>query len=292
MVDPAPARNSSRTALGVATLRAVHHIVDGQPKILEDPIAARLLDPETLDQIQNHPARAQEPWAKGLRSHVILRSRFAEDRLAGAVHRGVHQCVILGAGFDTFAYRQPDWAHSLRIYEVDHRATQEEKRQRLQSAGVAIPSNLEFVAVDFESVSLRQGLQASTLNFSEATFFSCLGVLVYLTPEAAHAIFQLVAGFPAPSEIVFTFSPPVSSLSTTEAELRATVSERVNALGEPWQTYFDPHQLIDDLRSLGFSSIDSLDPEAAERIYFQNRTDGLRAPRRGGIVAAVVGHKS
>jgi methyltransferase (TIGR00027 family) len=97
-----------------------------------------------------------------------------EERMREAVQRGVRQSVILGAGFDTFAYRQPDWARGLRIYEVDHRGTQREKRQRLERAGIPIPGNLEFVAVDFESVSLCEGLRGSSLDFSQPTFFSCL----------------------------------------------------------------------------------------------------------------------
>jgi len=281
MAEAAPQRNSSRTALGVAALRAVHQLLDGEPKILHDPITVRLLDADVLQQIQSNPARAHEPLAEGLRSHVVLRSRFAEERMAQAVQRGVRQCVILGAGFDTFAFRQPEWARNLHIYEVDHRATQEEKRQRLQSAGIRIPANLEFVAIDFESVSLRAGLQTSSLNFSEPAFFSCLGVLVYLSREATDAIFQLVATFPASSEIVFTFSTP-------DAEDRTALANMANALGEPWQTHFDPQTLVRVLRAIGFSTISFLSPEAADRTYFQSRNDGLHAPRRGGIGAAVV----
>jgi len=292
MADAAPPRNSSRTALGVAALRAVHRLVDGEPKILDDPIAARLLDADVLQQIQANPARVHEPLARGLRSHVVLRSRYAEERMAQAAQRGVRQCVILGAGFDTFAYRQPDWARSLRIYEVDHRATQEEKRQRLQSAGIPIPANLEFVAIDFESISLREGLRSSSLDFSRPAFFSCLGVLVYLTREAANAVFQLVATFPASSEFVFTFSTTDSSLSGHEAAGRASLARSAGALGEPWQTHFEPDALLRDLGALGFSPIDFLSPEAADRTYFQGRNDGLRAPRRGSICAAQVGNHS
>jgi methyltransferase (TIGR00027 family) len=288
MADAAPPRNSSRTALGVAALRAVHQLLDGEPKILHDPIAVRLLDADFLQLIRSNPALAREPLTRGLRSHVVLRSRYAEERMAQAVQRGVRQCVILGAGFDTFAYRQPDWARSLRIYEVDHRATQEDKRQRLQSAGIPVPANLEFVAIDFELVSLREGLQSSTLNFSEPAFFSCLGVLVYLSREAADAVFQLVASFPAGSEIVFTFSMQDSSMSANEAASRSALANLANSLGEPWQTHFEPQTLVCDLRALGFSPISFLSPEAADRIYFQSRGDGLRAPRRGGIGAAVV----
>jgi methyltransferase (TIGR00027 family) len=293
MAEAAPQRTSSRTALGVAALRAVHQLLDGEPKVLHDPIAVRLLDADVLQQIQSNPARAHEPLTKGLRSHVVLRSRFAEERMAQAVQRGVRQCVILGAGLDTFAFRQPDWARNLRIYEVDHRATQEEKRQRLQSAGISMPANLEFVAIDFESVSLREGLQNSSLNFSEPAFFSCLGVLVYLSREAAGAIFQLVASFPASSEIVFTFSTPDSSLSANDndAEDRTALANMASALGEPWQTHFDPQTLLRDLLALGFSAISFLSSEAADEIYFQSRNDGLRAPRRGGIGAAIVGSR-
>jgi methyltransferase (TIGR00027 family) len=291
MADAAPTRNSSRTALGVAALRAVHQLLDGDPKILEDPVAAHLLDAEVFQQIQTNPARVNEPLARGLRSHVVLRSRFAEERLEQAVRRGVGQCVILGAGFDTFAYRQPEWARSLRIYEVDHRATQADKRQRLHSAGIAIPANLEFVAIDFESVSLREGLRASTLKFSKPAFFSCLGVLVYLTREAADAVFQLVADFPAGSEIVFTFSLPDSSLSTNDAEHRAALAGMASSMGEPWQTHFEPEALVRDLHALGFGEVSFLSAEAADQKYFQGRSDGLRAPRRGGICSAIVGSR-
>ena len=113
MSDAMPQRTSSRTALGVAVVRAVHQLLDCEPKILDDPIAARLLGADVVQQLQSHPARALEPWARALRSHVVLRSRYAEECMAQAVRRDVRQCVILGAGFDTFAYRQPDWAAPL-----------------------------------------------------------------------------------------------------------------------------------------------------------------------------------
>jgi methyltransferase (TIGR00027 family) len=276
-----PQRNSSRTALGVAALRAVHQLLDGEPKILEDPIAARLLDADVLREIQSGGGRAQEAWARRLRAHVVLRSRYAEERVAEAVRHGVRQCVMLGAGFDTFAYRQPDWARELRIYEVDHPGTQEEKRERLRAAGIPIPANLEFVAIDFEAVLLREGLRASSLRFSEPAFFSCLGVLVYLSREVVDAVFQLVAGFPAGSEIAFTFSAPES--------VESRLVEWASALGEPWRTILEPRTLERELRGLGFSEVSFLSLEEAERKYFHGRSDGLTVPQRGGIAAAVVG---
>jgi methyltransferase (TIGR00027 family) len=272
-------RDASRTALGVAALRAVHQLIDGEPKILDDPIAALLLD-DDADRRQLL-ARVREPDVVALRSRVVLRSRFAEDRMAEATRRGVCQCVVLGAGFDTFAYRQPDWARRLRIYEVDHLATQTEKRRRLQKVGVPVPTNLEFVAIDFESMSLHDGLRASSLDFSQPTFFSCLGVMVYLTREAVNAIFELVAEFPADSEIVFTFSTRDAAVSSW--------ADKVKRLGEPWRTHFEPDALICDLRALGFSEISLLTADEAEQAYFQGRNDGLHAPHNTNIAAAVVG---
>jgi len=274
-------RKASRTALSVAMIRAVHQTLDGQPKILDDPIAADLLGDEFSQQISAYRDRAREPRVMELRSQVVLRSRFAEDRLADAVRRGARQCVILGAGFDTFAYRQPDWARTLRIFEVDHRGTQEEKRQRLARACISQPANLEYVAIDFESTSLREGLQRSSLDFSTPTFFSCLGVLVYLTRDAVDAIFELVAGFPRGSEIAFTFSTPDRAVSD--------MADRVSSLGEPWQTHFDPGEFVRHLADLGFQEILILNTDEAERTLFQGRSDGLHAPRSNRIAAAVVG---
>jgi O-methyltransferase involved in polyketide biosynthesis len=86
------------------------------------------------------------PAWRALRAHVVLRSRFAEDRLAAAVHRGVTQYILFGAGFDTFALRQPVWALPLRILEVDHEGTQTMKRPLLAAADLVMPKNASLEA--------------------------------------------------------------------------------------------------------------------------------------------------
>lgn len=266
--------------MGVAALRAVHQLFDGEPKILRDPVSQLLLGDDARHMLAQRAAQADSPDATGLRAHIVLRSRFAEDRLAEAGARGVKQLVVFGAGFDTFAYRQPQWASALRIFEVDQPATQADKRQRLQRAGIALPDNLQFVAIDFETTSLRQGLLASGLDFSQPAFFSCLGVLMYLNDAAVQAIFGLVAEFPSQSEIVFTFS-------TAEA-LESELAQKAAALGEPWQSYLDSRTLPQRLQGLGFSAVDVLGHAEAQR-YFNGRSDGLQAPRRVSIAAARVG---
>jgi O-methyltransferase involved in polyketide biosynthesis len=96
--------------LGTAYLRAAHQLLEAKPLLFDDPVALPLLGPEALKLIQDTADNYRTPEMLALRAHVVLRSRFTEDRLAAAVSRGITQYVILGAGFDTFALRQPSWA--------------------------------------------------------------------------------------------------------------------------------------------------------------------------------------
>ena len=245
-------RAASATALGVATLRAAHQLLDGDQRILDDPVVLRLLGPEVIARVQANPERFAEPNVRRLLTHVVTRSRCAEDRLAEAVARGVHQCVVLGAGFDTFAYRQPPWASALRIFEVDHPASQQAKVARLAAAGITIPPNVEYVAIDFETTSLRDGMLRSRFNASAPAFISWLGVMVYLTQSAIDAVFAFVASLPPSSEIVFTFTPP------PEVGAADGLASRAAEVGEPWLTRVEPESLERQLRNHGFGTVQFL----------------------------------
>jgi methyltransferase (TIGR00027 family) len=279
-------KDSSSTALRVAELRAAHQLIDPEPKILDDRVVLQLLDSETIEKIKANPEVLRAPWLVGMRSHILLRSRYAEDRLAQAATRGVEQLVILGAGYDTFAYRQPEWARRLRIFEVDHVASQQAKRNRLAEKGIAAPENLSYIALDFERTSLQEGLASGGVDFQKPAFFSCLGVLVYLPEDAAYEIFRVVAGFPRSSEIVFTFSQPDSALDKNEAARREVLASLAGSMGEPWRTHFDREMLMKKLREMGFTEVTVLDPAEAQARYFEGRTDGLRPPKRENVASA------
>lgn len=277
-------RAASGTALWVAVLRAAHLVIDGTPAVLSDTVAARLLGGSIEAQIRARADELQTPDSRGLRSTVVLRSRFAEDSLMDAVAEGVEQYVLLGAGLDTFAYRQPPWARRLTIIEVDHPASQAAKRASLAEAGIEIPPNVRFADIDFERETLSHGLARCGVDTAKRTFFSWLGVTMYLTRDAIEATLRTVLSFPKRSAVVFTFVQPNPDPASGAARLAAGSASG----GEPWISYFTPDEVEAMLRSLGFSDASFLAREEAERRYYANRTDGFAVPPRVSIVTASV----
>jgi len=105
---------ASETAILPGVLRAAHQIFDDGPKILLDPVAVGLVEGWSEDEIRERQEQLQGPLMRHLRSIFVLRSRLVEDELRRATERGVTQYVLLGAGLDTFAFRQPEWARLTR----------------------------------------------------------------------------------------------------------------------------------------------------------------------------------
>jgi methyltransferase (TIGR00027 family) len=266
-------------------MRAFHQIGDGEPKILADPITIRLLDPHVRDALTTAPERFQTDGTRGLRTHVLLRSRFAEDELKDAYDRGVDQYVILGAGLDTFAWRQPAWARNLRVFEVDHPAAQLAKRARVARAGLDVPGNLSFVSADLDQEGLLDALAVGGFRPDRPAVCALLGVMVYLQPSAALAVLAAVASLPVHTTLVLTFSPPVDDREIGDRS--AAHAELAAAMGEPWRTRISAADLEQQLRGLAFGDVRFLSVEEATRRYFAGRTDGLPPPRRVRIARAV-----
>ncbi len=273
----------SRTALANAYLRAAHQLLDSEPRLLEDPVAVSLLGPAAPEQIQAAADRYRSVEALALRSHVILRSRFAEDRLALAVERGCLQYLMLGAGFETFAIRQPAWAGALSIVEIDTPATQQVKRSMLASSGLAEPANLRFASIDLGREPLRAGLERQAIPTDVVTFVAWLGMAMSLPGDRVDEVLRTVAAFPAGSELVMTFAWPPAPDGSTAVSSPATRAARA---GEPWVTFFTPPVLEQKLRDCGFSRVRFLTPVEAEQEYF-NLPGDLPAPRTATIVTAI-----
>lgn len=276
----------SNTALRVARRRAAHQLLD-DPKIFDDPLALQVLGLDTATAHDpSQPWLRQTPISRVLRASLAARSRFAEDELHAAVRQGVDQYVVLGAGLDTFACRSPYPAEVLRIFEVDHPATQQWKRACLAETGLPIPPALTFSPVDFETQTLGDELRRAGFDTGRRAFFSWFGVTMYLTREAIDATLGYVAGMPTGSRLVFDYMIEPSLLTAEERMALDTLARHVAGAGEPFQTSFHPAALAADLRRLGFSQVEDLGPEELDARYFRGRTDGLRAGRLAHIMHA------
>lgn len=278
----------SRMAEGSAYLRAVHMVIDGEPKILQDPLAATLLGPGFEERLSADRERlATAPLVKS-RSLICMRSRFAEDELAVAIGRGVRQYVLLGAGLDTSPYRPGHPAGQIDTFEIDHPDTQRWKLERLHRAGVAIGDRLHHVAVDFEKDSLAGRLAASGFDREQPAFFSWLGVSYYLNREAVLDVFRFVGSLPAGSQIVFDFVMDDTELNRTEREAMKGITAMVQRFGEPWLSRFGPQELQRTLRELGFSRTEHFSHALASHRYFEGRTDGLYLDFTTQMMSAIV----
>jgi methyltransferase (TIGR00027 family) len=266
----------SRTAQLVAIRRAAHQILD-RPKVFDDPLALSIIGREGSSALQPdlHQSGDTEQ-SLDLRAFYVARSRYAEDQLYLAVERGVRQYVILGAGLDTFAYRNPYPAGALRVFEVDHPATQAWKRARLQEAGISLPVDLTYAPVDFEEQTLAAGLRDAGYNPRRRAFFSWLGVTMYLTTQGLMTTLRFIASAAKGSGVVFDYTVFPSLLDPDQQLIFDTLVKRVDWVREPWQMFFDPAELKKDLLAMGFGHVEDLGPAQINARYFDDRTDGLR----------------
>ncbi len=262
--------------------RAAHQLLD-EPRVFEDPLAVEISDGES-----ERPPDAQQPYARSLRAFIVVRSRYAEDQLARAVERGIRQYVVLGAGLDTFAYRNPYRSTGLHVFEVDHPATQRWKRERLNEAYISVPEEMTFVPIDFERQSLEDVLLQAGFSQQEPAFFSWLGVTPYLSRLAFDATLEFIARMPAGSGVVFDYAVERSLLSPLQQLALDALAARVARAGEPFQLFFSPATLANDLARLGFGNIEDLDCDRINARYFAGRSDGLAVSGGGHLLNAQV----
>jgi methyltransferase (TIGR00027 family) len=265
----------SHTALRVAMRRAAHQLVD-EPKVLNDPIALKILGPRARERLQGGESTGGDRLSRSIRAFMAARSRYAEDELARAIGRGTAQYVVLGAGLDTFAYRNPHAEQSLRVFEVDYPTMQEWKRRQLVATEIAIPPSVTFAPVDFERQTLGEGLRDAGFDREKPAFFSWLGVTMYLTDDAVASTLGFVASMPPGGGIVFDYAVPRESLGVVARMALDALSRRVEAVGEPFRTFFNPKALAEWMMRMGFRSVEDLGADEINARYFRDRADGLR----------------
>lgn len=275
------------SALRVASLRAAHQLLD-QPKILDDPLALPILGSDAEAEIRKEIGCFDHPLSRHMRASLAIRSRVAEDELCDAVQRGVKQYVVLGAGLDTFAYRNVHQNKALKVFEVDHPSMQQWKRTLLTDASIRIPESTVFVPLDFEHEELADGLAKAAFRFDEPAFFSWLGVTVYLTREAIFDTLRFVAALPRGSGIAFDYGLDPSLLGPLDRVARDFNRKTSSDGGEPWVSFFRPDELVTQLRQIGFSRIEDWTTHALFMRFLTDRADQLRAAGTYHVVCSRV----
>ncbi len=272
----------SSTALGVAFRRAAHQVFD-VPLIFQDKLAIKILGTDSLQKITENTDYYQAPMSRALRAFVSARSRYAEDKLAQAVSNGVRQYVLLGAGLDTFAYRNP--YPDLHVFEVDHPATQGWKCDLLAKALIPIPGSMSFVPVDFEKDILAERLAAAGFQVNQPAFFGWLGVTPYLTLEAFRTTLKFLGSLPNKTGVAFDYGLSPHLFNAKQMLAFEALAKRVEGAGEPFRLFFSPQEVEEELQQAGFNEIEDLDGEAIKGRYFANRTDGLAVGSLGRIAS-------
>lgn len=266
-----PNRIPSPTALRVAALRALHQTVDAPP-VFVDPLAERVLGQDSAALLESYQSTAAE--TARLRGTLAVRTVVAEETIAEARERGIRQCVILGAGLDTFAYRNT--CADFHVFEVDRPSTQSWKRDLLRVADIDVPPTVSYVAVNFERDDLFGALVAAGFDRAQPAVFVMLGVVPYVAADKLLETFRRIASDSAQrSEIVFDYTEPLHNAPAAARASYEAVAKRVAAGGEPWITFFEPAPLRAALRDLGFAAVTDIDAAALGHRFCSGRTDGL-----------------
>jgi methyltransferase (TIGR00027 family) len=262
-----------------AMQRAAHLMLDHDPWIFEDPLALRIMGAEAESEVRLNLAHLRSLVGRCFRASMMARNRYTEDELARSIQRGVRQYIILGAGLDTFAYRNS--FEDLRVFEVDHPATQAWKRRRLEEAAIPIPASVTFVSVDFGRQMITDALRRSGFRSDEPAFFSFIGVTRYLSREKLLPVFNSIRSLMrAGSEIVVDFYAPPSLLQRLREPNQESKGFR--------PSYFDPMTITRDLKPLGFADVKLIGPKELNVRYYKDRKDGLRIRNRMHLIQARV----
>jgi len=249
----------SETATQVAAAREAHRRYDDRPPLLDDIHAAALLGETGHTAVEAYGDEA--PWILlENRLFLPLRARLVEDRLAEAYARGVRQYVILGAGLDSYVWRQPESQRALRIYEVDHPSTQKWKVDRLAGLGWSLPSNARMVACDFEEMTASEALATTDFDPTRPTVVSWMGVIYYLERETAGDAMADLATILAPgSELVFDVMLPWDAMPERYHAIREQMIAWLKGAGEPQKNRYLPEELVEAATAAGFGQTEVID---------------------------------
>lgn len=268
----------------MSLLRAIEQHQPQQLRIINDPLAAAFLQHRLFRLIVASPmlsrlvSRFLNRWAPGGQEFLTIRPRLVDDLAAELVAEGLDQIVILGAGFDTMAWRIVEDLRGVSVFEVDHPATQEVKRK--VSERISKPDNLHFVAVDFEADDFVEKLRGADFDRTRRTLVVWVGVTYYLTAQAmARAMAESACLGGAGMRLVFDYLLEEVVDGTTRDRDALGKARRAAQLGEPWLFGLRPEQVGDYLATFGFRLLKDYEPAELRARYCPLRATPMKYVR-------------
>jgi methyltransferase (TIGR00027 family) len=270
-----------------AIVRGRHRLEDPPPWILDDPIALELVGPSWREIAASSDTRYSFELGRQIRAAIAARSRYAEHRLELGHFR---QYVLLGAGLDSFRWRRPDLLGPLRLFEVDHPASQAWKLDRMDELGLDPSEHQVFAPVDFEVESLDDGLDAAGFDWDQLTLFSWLGVIPYLTITAVESTLRTISRCRSGSEVVFEYGLAVQFMDDLGREFAAGFSPLATRVGEPLRKGggWSPTEAEEIVTRCGLEVVDHPSREDLIHRYFRGRSDRLQPWSATRLLAARV----
>ena len=256
-----------------AVARGLHRLEAAPPWVLDDTFALVLVGPAWQELRKGPISLFPAEVVRQVLASLCTRSRYAEDRLASGAFA---QYVILGAGLDSFAWRRPDLLRSLRVFEVDHPASQAWKLERVSGLALPLGDSQVFVPVDFETGSLQDALRAAGFDWGQRALFSWTGVAPYLTAPAIESTLRTVAGAAAGSELVLSYRAEDAVLDDAGSEFIRIYAPLAASLGEPIQPGWPATEIERLISRSGLQVVDHPARADLEERYFAGRPDGLR----------------
>lgn len=256
-------KEPDNTAVRTALWRALHTQIDEKPLVFNDGIGLKLVAPS-----DNWQERPDMKFTKRIRASIVARIRFIEES-----RNGISQYVILGAGLDTFAQRQPKIASKLQIFEIDQSDTLKWKQKRLIELGYNVPEFLHFVPVNFETSFWWEELLKTAFDINKPTLIVCSGVTLYLTKEAIMDTLRQIKSLTTGSKLAMTFNLPIELLDEEDKPLIEMSIKGAREAGTPMISFFSPKEILEMAKKVGFKEPKTISTKDMQQLYFANRTD-------------------
>jgi methyltransferase (TIGR00027 family) len=284
----------SATAEGNAALRAAEWLRPEDERVCYDQFARRFLGLRFGVIVRSRLLTRIALWyaervLPGAANSLVARTRYIDDYLKACIDDGIEQLVILGAGYDSRAYRFDGLKGKVRVFEVDHPNTQRAKIQKIKKIFGALPSHVVYVGLDLDEKKLGEGLLEAGYVKDKKTLFIWEGVTVYLTPEAVDETLAFLAGNSGKgSSLIFDYAFRFALDATSDSEEAKKWRKAYERRGEPPKFALKEEEVEEFLSKRGFYQVKSVSMESLKKAYFKGINENRNVTHLGGIAQATV----